>query len=212
MPRARSRSPSRGRPSPATSTTTMSSVASSTARWSIWRFHNALVLRGLLAQALFGRPRFRREVVAEILCLEDLADLDLGFPRHRVRALLHPRDRFLEVLHLPDPEPRDQLLGLGERPVGHRALGAGEAHARALGARLQPLARLHDAGLHQLLVELAHLVEKLRAGKPARLAVLGRLHHHHESHRGLLTGCRKEGQIPCPYSMVEGGGAISTGL
>src|SRR5260221_14561317 len=51
--------------------------------------------------------------------------------------------------HLNHPEPGDQFLGLGERPVGYRALASGEPDARALRARLQPSskgARIRFAG------------------------------------------------------------------
>ena len=64
---------------------------------------------------------------------------------------------------LPQPEPRDQLVGLGERPVGHDAALAREPHPRPLGARLEPLRREQDPGLRQLLVVLAHGGQELRA-------------------------------------------------
>ena len=59
----------------------------------------------------------------------------------------------------------------------------GEPDAGALRAGLQPLAREHHAGLHQLLVELAHLGEQLLARQDARLGLLGGLDDHHEPHR-----------------------------
>ena len=86
---------------------------------------------------------------------------------------------------LPDPEAGDQLLGLGERPVDHGALGAVEHDARALRARVQPFAGQHDAGLHELLVVLAHRGQQLLVGHHAGLGVLVRLHDHHESHRRI---------------------------
>ena len=85
-------------------------------------------------------------------------------------------------LHLPEPEAGDQLLGLGERAVDHRALRAREPHPRALRARLQALAGQHDAGLHQLLVELAHLCEQLGAGHHAGFRALVGLDDDHEPH------------------------------
>ena len=63
-----------------------------------------------------------------------------------------------------------------------------EAHARALRARLEALAREHHAGLDQLLVVLAHRGEQLLAGHLAGLAVLVRLDHHHETHIGVPPG------------------------
>src|SRR5438034_11234911 len=85
-----------------------------------------------------------RGALAEILHLEELADLDFAVPLVRVRAALHPLDRLGLVLHLDDPVAGDQLLGLGEWPVDHAALAAFEADARALRARLQPGAVEHD--------------------------------------------------------------------
>ena len=60
---------------------------------------------------------------------------------------------------------------------------AGEAHPLALRARLQAVARLHDAGFHQLLVELHHVGEQLLRRHHARFAVFRGLHDHHDSHR-----------------------------
>src|SRR5207249_2241802 len=115
-------------------------------------------------QPLFLCPKLRGELLAEILRLEDWADLDLRLlPRHRSRAAPDPLDGLLHRLHLPDPEARDELLGLGERPVDDRLLPAGEAHALALAAGVEAVARQHDAGLHQLLVELAHVRAELLA-------------------------------------------------
>src|SRR5438105_12788518 len=61
--------------------------------------------RGLGAQALFLLAQLGRELGAEVLGLEHLADLDLGLgARHRVGAALDPLDRLLLRLHLPEPE------------------------------------------------------------------------------------------------------------
>ena len=48
---------------------------------------------------------------------------------------------------------------------------------------MQAFAGQHHAGLHQLLVELAHLGQQLLAGHHAGFGFLRRLDHHHESHR-----------------------------
>src|ERR1700752_4938762 len=64
----------------------------------------------LLAQSLFLRAQLRRELLAEILCLEDLAELDFGPAVER--RLLEPLDRLVHRLHLPEPETGDELLGL----------------------------------------------------------------------------------------------------
>src|SRR5712692_1037997 len=47
----------------------------------------------LLAQALLLLPELGRELGAEVLCLEHLANLDLGHPFHGIGAALDPLDR-----------------------------------------------------------------------------------------------------------------------
>src|ERR1700759_2117521 len=86
------------------------------------------------ADALLALAHLRRHDLTEVLGLEDLPDLDLRIALHRVRAALDPLDRLLHRADLPQPEAGDQLLGLRERPVHDAALGAREAHARALRA------------------------------------------------------------------------------
>ena len=131
--------------------------------------------------------------LAEIFGFEDAPDLDLGVGRHRIRAAAHPLDGLLHRAHLPQPEAGDQFLGLGERAVDHRARLAREAHARALAARVQPLAGEHHAGLDQLLVEAAHLGHQLGARHHAGFGIRGGLDHHHDAHHrislnGSITG------------------------
>src|SRR4030081_1560849 len=107
------------------------------------------LLRGdLRADAIFLLPELRRELRAEILRLEYLAELDLG-PAVEGGSL-QPFDRLLSGLHLPDPEAGD-----------HRALLSFEPHARTLRARMKPIPREHDARLGQLFIVLAHLGEVL---------------------------------------------------
>src|SRR6266540_3312066 len=139
----------------------------------------------LRAQALLLLPQLGGELCAEILRLEHLADLDLGILPHRTRAALDPFDRLFLRLHLPYPEASDQLLGLGEGPVDDGALGSREPDARALRARVQPFAREHHAGLHQLLVELPHRGEELLVGHHPGLRILTGFDYDHESHRVL---------------------------
>ena len=67
-----------------------------------------------------------RQLVAEVVGLEDLADLDLGSPSVG-RDALDPLDRLVASTSPRDPEAGDQLLGLGERAVDDGALVAGEA-------------------------------------------------------------------------------------
>src|SRR6185437_16909564 len=95
-----------------------------------------LVLFRELPRPILLRAKLGRELGAEVLGLEDLAQLDLAFLAGKgARAALEPVHGFLSGLHLPDPEARDKLLRLGEGTVHHRALVvARELHARALGA------------------------------------------------------------------------------
>src|SRR6185369_274423 len=165
---------------PPTSTAATRAMSLSMALFALFLFGD------LRAQALFLLAQLGRELRTEVLRLEHLADLDLGLPRHGVGAALHPLDRLLLRLDLPDPESGDELLRLRERAVDHAALRAGEPHARAFRARMKSLAGEHDAGFHQLFVELAHLREQFLARHDARLGVLGGLDQDHEFHRDLL--------------------------
>src|SRR5688500_2687551 len=138
----------------------------------------------LSAQPVFLRSELRRELGAEILGLEDLANLDLRIAAER-RAL-EPLDCLLLRLHLPDPEARDQLLGLRERAIDDRPILSRESHARALGAGLKSLTREHHSRLHQLFVELAHLRQLFLSRHDARFGVLVGFHQYHESHCRIL--------------------------
>src|SRR6266508_4890231 len=71
----------------------------------------------LRAEAVLLRAELGRELLAEVVGLEHRPDLDLGAAVEG-RAL-QPLHGLLHVLHLPQPEAGDQLLGLGERPVDH---------------------------------------------------------------------------------------------
>src|ERR1700730_17935326 len=85
-------------------------------------------------------PQFRRAVDrfarSEILQLEKLANFDLAFLAFAVGIgdSLSPFDRLLLRFHIDDPVARDQLFGLGTRPVDHRSLRSRELDARALRA------------------------------------------------------------------------------
>src|ERR1700732_2766334 len=100
--------------------------------------------------------RLRREVFQ----LKHRANLDFRIYRHGIRAALHPLDGFIDRSYLPEPEARDEFLGLGKRSIDHGSIAARELHALSLDARAQPLAREHDARLHQILVELAHFSQE----------------------------------------------------
>src|SRR6201991_1717980 len=60
------------------------------------------------------------------------ADLDFARPWHGIGTTLHPCDRFVHVLHFPEPESGDQLAGLGERTVVNRTVGAVKCDTLAL--------------------------------------------------------------------------------
>ena len=84
--------------------------------------------------------------LAEVLQLEQLADLDLALLVVWIGAALDPRDAFRERLALQDPVAGNQFLGLRERTVDDGALGigvaelaGGETDARALGDGCRPL-------------------------------------------------------------------------
>src|SRR5688572_12767706 len=170
-------------------------------------FGSALLrqLRGLGAHARFLLAQLRRELRAEVLALEDLADLDLGLGAgHRVGATLDPLDGLFLRLHLPQPVAGDQLFGLGEWAVDDGAPVAREPHARALAAWLQPFTAEEDAGVDQVLVVLAHRRQQLLARQLAGFRVLARLHNDHESHVRPSVGSTV-------HFLVERAGLKSTG-
>ena len=74
-----------------------------------------------------------------------------------------------------------------------RRLGPSKATRLPCAEGLQPVARQHDAGRHQLLVELAHRLEQLGRRHAARFAVLGRLHENHDTHGASPL----VGEVPC---------------
>src|SRR5438093_1256170 len=142
-------------------------------------------LRGRLrAQSLLLLLELRLERITEVLRLEHLANLHFTFLE---RGTFQPLDGLAERLHLPQPETGDQLLRLGEGPVDHRSLAAGEPDARALGARLQPLPREHHARFLQLDVELPHGRQDLFVREDPRLRVLVGFDQHHDPHRFISS-------------------------
>ncbi len=96
----------------------------------------------LRAQPLLLLARLGGGGLAEVLGLDDLADLDLGAAVEG--GPLDPLDALVERLGLQEPEARHELLGLGERPVDHGAAGAVEAHPGAAAAGVKTLAGQHD--------------------------------------------------------------------
>src|SRR5256886_1266714 len=139
---------------------------------------------GLGAQPLLLLAELRLERGTEVVRLEHLANLHFALLEGRP---LQPFDRLVQRFHLPQPETGDQLFRLGERPVDHRTLAAGEPEPWALGARLEPLAGEEHAGFLQFLIELAHLGQDLFVRKHARFRLLVRLHDDHDSHRRISS-------------------------
>src|SRR6267143_413954 len=133
-------------------------------------------------QLLFLFPELGSKLRTEVLRLEHLANLNLGFPFMGTRAAFDPLDRLFHRPHLPQPEAGDQLLGLGECPVDHGPLLSREPHALALRTRVEPLAGEQHAGFHQLFVVLPHFGKELLLRQNARLRVLVGLDYHQESH------------------------------
>src|SRR6266480_4708183 len=128
-----------------------------------------LILGRPLAQPLVGLAQLRRQLLAEVVGLEDLAQLDLDAAVER--RSLEPLDRLLARRALPDPVAGDDLLGLGERTVDHGPRAAVEADLGALGGRVQALAGQHHARLDELFVVFRHRPQELRAGHLARLGL-----------------------------------------
>src|SRR5262249_13606864 len=79
----------------------------------------------LLAKPRFLLSQLRREFLAEVIVLEEWTDLQLGPAVER--CLLQPFHSLVHRLHLPDPEPGDELFRFGERPIDHRAILSGES-------------------------------------------------------------------------------------
>src|SRR6267143_5492209 len=121
---------------------------------------------------------------SEILELEELPDLDLGFLAIAGGIGITPRPfhRLFPRLHLDNRVAGDQLLNLGEGPVDHGALGSRVLDSPALLARLEPGGIEQHPGFLQLLVVLLHLADELLGGHHARFRVFRRLDYHHESH------------------------------
>src|SRR6185312_3420305 len=131
-----------------------------------------------------------RRKIGHLLHLANFDDLVV-----RSGALPGPFDRLLFRLHLDHPVAADHLLGLGERPVGHDGLAAGEGDARTHRRRVQPVERHQYARLLQRLIVFHHrrhgLRRRHRAGR-CRLIAL-RDHQHHESH------------VVSPFEVCSGG-------
>src|SRR5688500_2239122 len=101
---------------------------------SITSWSSSLLLLDLLAEPLLLLAKLRRELVAEVIFLEDLANLDLALAEGRA---LQPVDRRFLRLHLDQPEAGDQIRSVAERAVGDGRLVAVGVDPDALRARMQ---------------------------------------------------------------------------
>src|SRR5580704_17375005 len=130
------------RVSPAISRADSMRQTASIARWVADGF-TRLALGSLRAQPLVGLAQLRRQLLAEVVGLEDLAQLDLDTAVER--CSLEPLDCLIARSALPDPVARDELLGLREGTVDDGALAAVEADLCTPGGRAQALAGQHHA-------------------------------------------------------------------
>src|SRR5258706_7769111 len=105
----------------------------------------------LQPKTLFLFPELWCELGPEILRLENLADLHLGLIEG---GAFEPVDRLFLRLHFPQPETGDQLCCSREGPVDDGPFVSLKPDANSLGARMESLARQHDARFHEVLVEL----------------------------------------------------------
>src|SRR5262245_62259959 len=89
--------------------------------------------------AVCGFLRDLRDRRLELLELAKLPKLDRPLLARgtRVRRALRPLDRLGLGLHADEPVAADGLFRLRKRAVGHDALAAGDADARALFGRMQ---------------------------------------------------------------------------
>src|SRR5688500_7273318 len=175
-------------------------------RVAIWVM--GLFLPGVLLELGAKLVHSHRDLWAEVLRLPDRADLEVAWARHRVGAPLGPFDRLFHRPDLPDPETRHQLLRLSEGAVGYRPLGPVEVDPLSKLAGLEPVASEHDTRLHQLLVELPHLLEHLLGpfhlqGMRLRFRLLGCLHDHHDPHRTSSMVGSGPGGLLYPYGVRE---------
>src|SRR6266851_3789615 len=121
---------------------------------------------------------------SEILHLEELANLDLAFIAYTVedRYALGPLDRFFPRVHLDDPVPSDQLLGLGERPVDHHLRSSRKLDARCLRTGLESGELDQYAGLSQILRIVSDRGNDILAGSLPRFTVPAGFNDQHELH------------------------------
>src|SRR5712692_10645610 len=121
---------------------------------------------------------------SEVLRTENLANLGLALPARPVLLVkfheLHRRlDRFFLRFQLKLCVTADDLLGFGERPVGHGDLPLVKPDAGTRRGWSEPSAPEHRAGFGLLFAGLRYRVHQ-RLGRRARF--LGGLGYHHELH------------------------------
>ena len=91
-------------------------------------------------------------------------------------------DRLLLRFQLKLRIATDNLLGLGERPVGHGHLPPGKPDAGAQRRWPEPPAPEHRAGFGLVFGQLRNSIHQLLG---RRALILGVLDYHHESHRSV---------------------------
>jgi hypothetical protein len=83
------------------------------------------------AQTFVPGLQLRRVLGAEIFRLEDWTDLEHGhFARHRNGAATRPGNGLFHRLHFPDPETRNEFLGLGKWAIDGQCFVIAHAHRR----------------------------------------------------------------------------------
>src|SRR5260370_39477027 len=137
-----------------------------------------------IALLLGRRTRKLLYVLGAVFWPAHLANLGLSFPARPVFLVkLHEEDRRLDRLfprlQLKLSKAADDLLSLGEGPVGHSHLPPKESDAGALHSGGEPPAPEHRSGFVRLFAKLRNGIHE-RLGW--RALVLGVLDYHHESH------------------------------
>src|SRR6185369_7944214 len=74
-----------------------------------------------------------------------------------------PFNRFVYRLHFPNPIAGDLFACLSEWTIGNDTIAPGKRYSLGLRCRMKPLAFQHDAGVHQLFVELTHFGKQFLA-------------------------------------------------
>src|SRR6187397_2686905 len=167
---ARSSARPMSRTTPAKPAISLADSIRQTASIAAWVAEATLGGGGLGAEPLLGGRDLGGERVAEVIGVEDLAELYDAAQRRT----LGPFDGLVHRRDLPDRIAGDQLLRLGERTVDHpRPIGVDD-DALGLAGRLEAVAGQQDASLGQLSHVLVHRREILGRPEVTRLGLFGR--------------------------------------